>query len=378
MARLIKVLIVDDSALIRQMLTRALALDPRIEIVGTAKTGVEAIELAMALAPDVITLDIEMPEMSGLEALPFIVRNTDARVVVLTSMDDPDTTYQSLTMGAVDFIGKPHGGFASSLSDLADVLIKKIKTAYRIDPDKRVLGTSPIAGGTVAAGIEGGIRAQAAAAVPDVPRVCVERPREEPVGGIIPVCIAASTGGPPALEVVLAGITPDLPGSYVVVQHLPHGFSASLVRRLSRITDLIVLEAESGAFLKAGAAYVAPYGTHTVLDLRDGRPCLRLIKDPPLHGVRPAADPLMISAAQVFGDRAVGVILTGMGSDGAVGLESMRQAGAQTIAQDEETSIVWGMPGAAVRRGAVRTVVPVQGIAIEVRRAVRSKAGVDD
>lgn len=354
MPNTIRVLVVDDSALIRQMLTRALALDPRIEVVGIARNGSEAIEKAVELAPDVITLDIEMPELSGLEALPFLMKRTDARVVMLSSLDSPDVTYQALSCGAVDFVRKPSEGIASSLAELSDHLLKKIRTAYRVDPAKRketVLEPPEADGGAPEA-----------------------RPRVAPARVIDHlVVMAASTGGPPALERVVSGLTPDLPAAYLIVQHLPSGFTSSLARRLAKASELSVEEACEGTIVRPGAAYLAPHGFHMRVEGSTVLPRLTLEDSPPLHGVRPAADPLFESAAEFMGSDVVGVVLTGMGADGAQGLARVRERGGETIIQNEETSVVWGMPGAAHRRGAARHVVPLELIAAEVRRAVRSQ-----
>jgi two-component system chemotaxis response regulator CheB len=346
----IKVLIVDDSALIRQMLSRALSVDPRVEIVGTAKTGVEAIERALELGPDVITLDIEMPELTGLEALPVLMKSTSARVVMLSSIDDPDTTYQALSLGASDFIVKPRQGVASSLTELAEIVLKKIKTAYRIDPAKRL---------------------PASEAPDDQPVSTQTGPGPSGRRGLDRVvAIAASTGGPPALERLFSGLGSGLPCAYLIVQHLPSGFSASLAQRLAKAAGTEFVEASSGMPLKPGRGYVAPHGAHMVVE-RGALPQLQLTDSPPLHGVRPAADPLFESVARVFGEKAVGVVLTGMGSDGALGLKAIRQRGGLTIAQDEATSVVWGMPKAALKAGAVSKVVPLERIPAEIRRSVR-------
>lgn len=354
----IKVLIVDDSALIRQMLTRALSVDPRIEIVGTAKTGVEAIEQARLLEPDIITLDIEMPELSGLEALPHLRKLSDARILMLSTLDDPDTTLQALSGGAVDFIGKPREGVASSLAELTDVLLKKIRIAYRVSPeslDKARVGAQIVALGET----------------PDVAPTGERRvDRATEINNI--VGIAASTGGPPALERVLSGLDVRLPAAYLLVQHLPAGFSASLARRLSKSSDVPVVEAFDGMFLEPAKAYLAPHGLHMVLtEPSPGVYRLRLDDTPTMHGVRPSADPLFQSIAELLGERAIGVVLTGMGADGADGMASIRSAGGETIAQDEMTSVVWGMPGAASKLGAVRHMVPIDNVAIEIRRVIR-------
>lgn len=348
----IRVLVVDDSALTRQMLTRALGVDPAIEIVGTAKDGLEAIELARALEPDVITLDIEMPALTGLEALPRIISSTPARVVMLSGIDDPDTTYQALSLGATDFIVKPRAGIATSLSSLSEVVIKKIKTAYRVRPDHRIAADVP----------------------PYRPAESRETPQERE-DGLRLVVLAASTGGPPALETVFAALDPALPAAYVVVQHLPAGFSESLARRIQRVTDIGVVQAIDGIPVRQGVAYIAPHGSHIRVSGRTGT-FIRLETGSPVHGVMPAADPLFESAAEHFTDRSIGVVLTGMGSDGARGLKAIRDAGGESIAQDELTSVVWGMPGAAVRLGAASRVVPLRHIAREVASVVRGGVSV--
>ncbi len=351
----IRVLVVDDSALIRQMLTRALSVDPRIEVVGTAKTGVEAISQAKLLSPDVITLDIEMPELTGIEALPHLRRNSDARVLMLSTIDDPDVTYEALSLGAVDFIPKPKGGFATSLSELSETLLKKIRTAYRVDPDQISAMLADMVSDTSAE--TGGVATAEAGVARSAPEILV--------------AIAASTGGPPALEKLLSGMSRSLPAAYLIVQHLPAGFSASLARRLSGSSEIEVMEARSGMPILAGQAYLAPYGHHMLVETTGGQPRIHLDEGPSRHGVCPSADPLFESVAEVYAGRSVGVVLTGMGADGAYGLARIRDAGGVTMAQDEATSVVWGMPGAAAKSGAARYIVPVGLMATEVRRAVR-------
>jgi len=344
----IRVLVVDDSALVRQMLCRALSAAPGIEVVGTAGTGFEAISKALELQPDVITLDIQMPELSGLEALAQIVRNTPARVVMLTAVEDPDTAYEALDLGATDFVVKPRKGLASSLAEAAEVLVRKIEIASRVPPERRLIRRAEGAGS---------------------PKP-VRSPRQSaPRGFEKVVAIAASTGGPPALEVVFSALNTDLPAAYVIVQHLPAGFADPLARRLSRTTDIAVSVPSTGTVLQQGMAYLAPHGTHMRVEGRTV-PRLQLESSPPLHSVRPAADPLFESVAARFGDKAVGVVLTGMGVDGATGMMAIRNAGGTTIVQDEETSVVWGMPGAAVRAGAAAEVVPLSAVAGRIRRAV--------
>lgn len=350
----IRVLVVDDSALIRQMLSRALSMDPRVVVAGVAKDGVEAVELATDLQPDVITLDIEMPEMTGLEALPQIRRHSDARVIMLSSLDDPETTYRALALGAVDFIPKPTAGMATSITELTDTLLKKIRVAYRIEPSQIPAASS---------------RSSELVSVPDDARSLTAL--SEHLSAC--VAIASSTGGPPALERVFEGLSVSLPAAYVVVQHLPLGFSATLAKRLDAVSRITVLEAEDGMFLQPGHAYLAPYGRHMVIEAPAGAARIVFTDDAPVHGVRPSADLLLKSVAETFGDRAVGVVLTGMGADGARGALAIKRADGEVIIQDEATSVVWGMPGTAVKLNAGRRVVPLGLVAAEVRRAIRMR-----
>jgi two-component system chemotaxis response regulator CheB len=346
----IRVLVVDDSALVRQILTHVLGDASHIEVVGVARNGVEAVAAARALEPDVVTLDIQMPEMDGMEALRLIVRDSDARVVMLTGIDNPETTFQALESGATEFILKPREGLATSIDRLSVELVRAIKAAYATSPEKRARAAAP--------------PAETAAA----PHVTPASGNPERV-----VCIAASTGGPLALDRVFAGLQPDLSAAFLVVQHLPVGFAVSLAARLAKVAGFPVSEAKDGMRVLAGQGYVAPYGTHMRIS---GGPrcetCIELVPGPSIHGLIPAADPLLESAAESFGKKSVGVVLTGMGSDAAVGLLAVREAGGHTIAQDEETSVVWGMPGAAVKIGAAQLVVPIDRVAVEIRRALRN------
>lgn len=348
----IRVLVVDDSALVRQLLTHVLSEAPRIEVVGTARNGIEAIAAVRDLAPDVVTLDIQMPEMDGLEALKRIVRDSSARVVMLSSVDDPDTTYKALESGAIEFIGKPREGLASSIDRLGTELVRAVRTAYSVAPEKRAQQ----------APIDASPAPVAEPSHPSDPRHLV--------------CIAASTGGPLALERVFSGLRTDAPAAFLVVQHLPAGFAGSFATRLSRIAGFPVVEAEHDMRVRSGHGYVAPHGTHMRVSGKPGGATrIQLVDGPNLHGLKPSADPLFESAAQAFGEHVTGVVLTGMGTDAAYGLVAVRDAGGQTIAQDEATSVVWGMPGAAVKLGAAQCVAPIDRIAMEVRRSLRT-AGV--
>jgi len=355
----IKVLVVDDSALVRRMLGEVLAEDRRFELVGFARDGAEALRRATELAPDVITLDQVMPCVTGLEALPELAHSSTARVVMVSSVDDPDTAYAALELGAVEFVSKPRDPAGAGFAGFGETLRAALETAFLVPPERRAAASAAAHLARAGAPLRRGADAQRTPGT-----VSRHAPRSV-------VALAASTGGPPALEAVFAGLSAADDSAYLVVQHLPEGFSASLARRLGRVTDITCVEAADGAGIQTGVAYVAPHGTHlTVAEAR--RPVVRLESGPALHGLIPAADPLFASVAQVFGQRSVGVVLTGMGADGATGLAAMRSAGARTIAQDEDSSTVWGMPGAAARAGAAGTVLPLGEIAAEIRRALAS------
>jgi two-component system chemotaxis response regulator CheB len=355
----IRVLVVDDSALVRQILTRALSEDPDIEIVGTARDGVEALQKAAELKPDVITLDIEMPELDGIGVLRHLSKHSDARVVVLSSVDDEGTTYLALSLGAIEFVQKPTAGIATSIADLAADMRAKIRTAFNVTPAH-----------AHALAREGSraLRATRRGAPAASPEATSARPE-------VVVGLAASTGGPPALERVVSGLPPSPGVAFVIVQHLPAGFSASFARRLSTHSAVEFVEAEQNAPLLAGRGYVAPHGSHlTIVAGESGIHRCHLSQDPPIHGVRPSADPLFESLAAQFGESSVAVVLTGMGTDGATGAAAVKRAGGAVIVQDEATSVVWGMPGATLRAGAVTRGYPVGDIAGRIVRAIQIRS----
>lgn len=343
----IKVLVVDDSALVRQMVSRALSSLDDIEVVGIARTGVEALERIGEVHPDVVTLDIEMPELSGIEALPHIIKNSTARVVMLSVLDDADTTYQALALGASEFVGKPKSGIATSMPELTAELATAIRAAYRVRPERRL------------------------AQRPPHPRGGPPTPRAGTIEHVI--ALTASTGGPPALEAVFTTLPASFPAAYLIVQHLPPGFSESLARRLTRAGEIPCIEAAPDMVVEPGTAYLAPHGLHMRLEAEGQGYRLVMQGGTRLHGVRPAGDPLLESVAQHAGPRSVGVVLSGMGVDGARGLAAISAAGGRAIIQDEATSAVWGMPGTAARRVPSALAVPISGVAGAI---LDSKSGV--
>ncbi len=338
----IKVLIVDDSALVRRLLTEMLSSDASIIVLGTAHDAYDAREKIKALNPDVLTLDVEMPRMDGLTFLRNLMRLRPMPVIMVSSLTDKgaEVTLDALSIGAVDYLPKPKIDLAATLADYKEELIAKAKAA---------------ASARVRA-----MPATAASASADAILAKRDPQRQLRTTERI-IAIGASTGGTEAIKEVLIRLPPDTPG-IVITQHIPKLFSGAFARRLDACCQVSVCEAEDGQQILRGHAYVAPGDMHLLL-VRDGaRYVCRLDEGPPVNRHKPSVDVLFRSVAQQAGRNAIGVVLTGMGKDGALGLKEMRDAGARTIAQDEATSIVWGMPGEALAVGGAADVLPLGDI----------------
>jgi len=338
-----RVLIVDDSAVVRQILTEILSRDPGIEVVGAAADPLLARDKIKRLNPDVMTLDVEMPRMDGLAFLENVMRLRPMPVVMISSLTErgADTTLQALALGAVDFVSKPKLDVASGLQSYSDEIIAKVKTAAkaRVRPLART----------------GAPRVNLDTALPAPPAL-----RFRTTDRLI--AIGASAGGTEALRVVLEQMPADAP-AIVLTQHIPAGFSRAFAERLDRHSAMAVREASDGEAILPGHAYLPPGGQHMRI-IRDGARWRARIDDgPAVNRHKPAVDVLFRSVAQSAGGNAVGAILTGMGDDGARGLLEMSQAGAPTLVQDEASSVVWGMPGAAMRMGAAKEALPLERIA---------------
>jgi two-component system chemotaxis response regulator CheB len=340
-SRRIKVLIIDDSALVRALLTRILGEDPAIEVVGTAPDAFVAREKIKELNPDVLTLDVEMPRMDGLQFLRNLMRLRPMPVVMCSSLTErgADVTLAALELGAIDFVTKPKVDVAHALEAYADELIKKVLMASRARV--RPLQPRPVTAGA----------SSARAAAPMRYRTTDHL-----------IAIGASTGGTEAIREVLSRLPADAP-AVVITQHIPRAFSTQFAARMNSCSALNVSEAEDGASIQPGHAYIAPGDKHLLVERDGARWRCRLSDAEPVNRHRPSVDVLFQSVAENVGRNAVGVILTGMGADGARGLKLMRDAGASTIAQDENSSVVWGMPGASVALGAVEQVMPIERIA---------------
>jgi two-component system, chemotaxis family, protein-glutamate methylesterase/glutaminase len=343
----IRVLVVDDSAFMRGVISRTISADPRFEVVGLASDGNEAVALSASLTPDVVTMDYNMPGLNGAEATRRILAGRAIPIVMLSAhtQSGASATVEALTAGAVDFVTKPDGEVSAHLAGVKEELLAKLASA---------------AGANVTSA-----RPAAAIAAPEPSSPVSSRvPRVLP-GGQRVVVIASSTGGPAALVRLLPELQLGTQTALIVVQHMPSGFTQALAEQLADKTSFPVREASVGATLTPGSAVVAAGGSHLVVE-RGG--VLRLTDAPLVHGVRPAADVTLSSVAQHYGARCIGVVLTGMGKDGAKGLAAIKAAGGATIAQDRVTSTVYGMPKAAVELGVVDTVAPLERIAALVNR----------
>ena len=342
MSELIRVLVVDDSALMRKLIPAILARDPSIEVVGTAMDGAFALKKIEELRPDVVTLDLEMPRMDGMETLRLIMRSAPLPVILFSthSKEGAYSTLKALALGAVDFIAKPTDAAGGHLETIADQLIDKIKVAKRAAGRKLPPAVVAIDPPDLKKGIQSSL----------------------PPNRII--AIGVSTGGPNALQFVFSQIPGDFPASILVVQHMPEGFTEMFARRLDECCALGVQEAKSGDLLLAGRVLICPGNRHMMVR-RMPRGDMAVLSDgPPVNGHRPSVDVLFHSVAQEFGPMAVGVLMTGMGEDGAEGLGAIKAAGGMTIAQSEDTCVVGGMPRAAILKGHANKIVPLDSLGV--------------
>ena len=338
MRKPIRVLVVDDSALMRKLIPQMIEREGSIQVVGTAMDGEFALEKIPELKPDVITLDLDMPRMDGMETLRKIMRTSPLPVIVVSahSKDGATATFKALNFGALDFVTKPHDP-TSHMDQIAGELISKIKAAAK----------SQI------------VQLPEPQAKPRKVRSAVNK-HEKPTKV---VAIGVSTGGPQALQYVLSQLAPDFPGTILIVQHMPEGFTDMFARRLDETCAIEVKEARSGDLLLPARALVCPGNKHMKVKRMPLGDIVVLNDGDKVNGHRPSADVLLNSVAYEFSDRAIGVLMTGMGEDGAEGLGVIKQCGGLTVAQAEESCVVYGMPRAAVERGHVMRVVTLDAMA---------------
>lgn len=318
------VLLVDDSAVARGLIQRGVEADPDIRVIGTASDGRAAIELARSLGPDVVLLDIEMPVMDGLQALPHILAARPGSAVIMASAltrRHAGMSFKALQLGAVDYVPKPDAANgAGAMPSFLEELISKIKAHGRRTTPPRTLASRTSA-------------AQLKPLQPDA------------------IAIGCSTGGPSALLKVFAGVKGQLRCPVFITQHMPASFTAMLAEQLGRVAGVPASEGASGALAVSGHLYVAPGGRHMVVERRPRGPTIELLDGPPENFCKPAVDPMLRSLARTYGSGLLAAVLTGMGRDGAEGCVDVVNAGGQFFVQDEASSVVWGMPGAAFRTG---------------------------
>jgi len=335
MSEKIRVLIVDDSALMREAIRSILGSDPSIEVVGVAKNGKEGVKKAATLKPDVITMDLKMPMMTGLEAIQEIMRENPIPIIVVSTMD-VKVIIKALGIGAMDFVA-----VTQEIEEIAKDLVQKVKIASRVKPLRRIRLNPPKA-----------------------------LPAARKKAGFKMVAIGVSTGGPQALEVLLSGIHKDFPAGVLIVQHIAAGFVGGLAQWLKANSGLDVRVAKSGDTLKKDTVLFAPDGYNIGID---NNGMISLSEDTRKASVHvPSIDSMMKSVARAYGKDAIGVIMTGMGHDGVEGIKAIKAAGGMTIAQDENSSVVFGMNKVAIETGCVDKVVPLERIAEEIIKGVTS------
>lgn len=340
----IRVLICDDSGFMRMVIKDILEGQNEIEVVGQARDGMEAVEKAILLKPDVITMDVEMPRLNGLEALKLIMKKIPTRVIMVSSLtqEGADITIEALQNGAVDFVPKPSGSISTNFRIMGNTLFNKIREAYLIDPAK--------------------IQYRPITAKPGSRRTFIAK------GKII--LIAASTGGPKSLDNLIPSLPKNLPAPVLLVQHMPAGFTASLAQRLSKISEIEVAEAKHGDLLKSGKVFVAPGDYHLGIKNQGGDIHIFLDQSPKINGVRPAADFTFESAAELYREKSIGVVMTGMGRDGTKGAFKIKHYKGTIVAEAEETCVVYGMPKSVVQEGYSDFILPSYKIAEKIAELV--------
>jgi two-component system chemotaxis response regulator CheB len=351
----IKVLVVDDSAFMRKAITSMLSSDPGIRVIGAARDGEEAIDLVLKLQPDVVTLDVEMPRMSGLETLKVIMERAPLPVLMLSSLttEGAKETLTALELGALDFVAKHLDDVSFNILRIRNELIGKVKAVAR---KKFKITPHPFG--------------SAQGMLHPLPMRGEERGWGGPrlySGKVSVVAIGVSTGGPKALQEVLPLLPKELPAAVLVVQHMPKGFTGPFAERLNQLSKIEIKEGENGEAIKTGMVYIAPGGLHMKAVKKRATEVNVEISEQPsdlLH--RPSVDVMMLSVAEVYSGRCLGAIMTGMGNDGLEGMRAIKNSGGKTIAQDEESCIVYGMPKAVVDAGIADKVVPLSSMAGEI------------
>ena len=352
-----RVLVVEDSAFMRKVLENIFNSDPQLQVVGHAKDGREAVALADSLKPDVIAMDINMPHMDGLQATEQIMSRNPRPIVIVSSesKEGARSTLRALELGAIEFVGKPTGGVDLDMNSVKDELLRKVRMAAKVQVVRTAGRPAVAAHGKRASGSSAAAERHAGA------HAAHANGKRFPV-----VVIAASTGGPATIMRLAPGFTREFPAAVILIQHMPANFTSQYAAQLSEFTEIRVKEAEANEALQPGTLYICPGARHLRVT-PDGR--IQLDNGGRINGYLPCIDVTMESVAAYAGAMSIGAILTGMGSDGARGVRAIKAAGGLVLAQDEATSVIFGMPAEAIKTGAVDQVLPIDEIypAIEKR-----------
>ena len=373
----LRVLVVDDSIVFRKAISDALLQIPNVEVVGSAPNGKIALERAESLAPDLMTLDIEMPEMDGLAVLNVLrERKQEKGVIVVSALTQKGSTMtiKALELGAFDFITKPTGSGAAASIETLKATLSPIISAFRRRMEIRGILKAPSNIASASSPVVTTMTPvpETKSSIAALSAVAKRMDRVANAGSVEMVLIGISTGGPNALALVLPNLPASFPVPIFIVQHMPPMFTESLATSLNSKSQITVVEAKDGDIGRPGTAYIAPGGKQ--MKLTPGSPgeiVVRITDDPPENNCRPAADYLFRSASIAFPGKSAAAIMTGMGSDGVLGLRLLKRHGCRVIAQDEASCVVFGMPGEAVKAGVVDAIVPLDNIADEIRRSVR-------
>ncbi len=346
MSARIKVLVVDDSFLSRKIISDAINADPLLEVIDKAKNGKEAVEKILELKPDIVTMDVNLPIMDGISVLEEVMKKQPTSIIMISAYtrEGANTTIKALEAGAVDFIAKPSGESTLDICKFKDEIVAKIKLAANIKINKFSSRKDIF--------------------------LSAESKKIDSIAIDKLIIIGASTGGPKAILDVMQGIPVGLAATFLIVQHMPKGFTASFAERIAWQSGVRTKEAEDGDLLSLGKAYIAPAEYHMVLEKQGSKILLRLNQDERVNFVRPSVDVTMISAAKIMGNRVLGIILTGMGKDGLEGVREIKEKGGKVIIQDEATSVVWGMPKAIYDAGLADMVLPISDIAQSIIRDI--------
>lgn len=348
----IRVLVVDDSAFNRRTITKILEGLPEVEVVGYAVDGEEGIRRILDLKPDLVTLDLEMPRMDGFTLLRIIMSTRPTPVIVVSSRGGDESVFKALELGAVDFILKPTAVVSDELIKIREDLHEKVRGVFNLNL------SSAKRRGTL-------FRNKTAEEVSGAKKT-IAAPRRRGVEPVSVVAIGASTGGPPALQSIFSVLPATIPFSLVISQHMPPGFTRTFADRLNRISAVQVVEASDGDVVRPGTALVAPGGKNMVFLKSEGAVTVRIVDPDPTENYLPSVDRMFQSGAEVFGSKIMGVILTGMGSDGSMGVRAIKKAGGQVLSESEDSAVIFGMPRAAIATGIVDAVVSLEKMADEI------------